>query len=81
MDQNGCIVKETENDEKYVYDGLSEDEDMLIPGNIVERDEVKMLKLMDNIKYTKVKSKASCDLSDIQGFTYGPISSRFWLLR
>jgi hypothetical protein len=64
-----------------VYEGLSDEEDQLLPGNIVPKEEVKRLKLKENLLYTKAKSKASCDLAEIDGFTYGPISSRFWLLR
>ena len=29
----------------------------------------------------KVKSRATCELKKIKGFTYGPFSSRFWMLR
>ena len=31
--------------------------------------------------YEFVKSKASCNLSEVKGFIYGAFSSRFWILR
>ena len=35
----------------------------------------------ERIIYKKSKSKASCDLSEITGFLFGGMSSRFWMLR
>ena len=37
--------------------------------------------VFDETQYRKTKSKASCKISDIEGFIYGPNSSRFWMLR
>ena len=35
----------------------------------------------DNIIFKRVKSFASCDISDIEGFVFGGFSSRFWTYR
>ena len=40
------------------------------------REEVEVKKM-----YQLKKSDSSCLLSDIQGFTFGGVSSRFWLMR
>ena len=31
--------------------------------------------------YKIKESDSSCNINDIQGFTYGPVTSRFWLFR
>ena len=33
------------------------------------------------IEFKDIKSKATCSLSDIQGFVFGGFNSRFWMLR
>lgn len=32
-------------------------------------------------KLELMTSNSSCDLDDIEGFVYGPFTSRFWLMR
>ena len=36
---------------------------------------------LDGIQFKDSKSSASCKISEIKGFTYGGVSSRFWMLR
>ena len=35
----------------------------------------------NHIIFRKTKSNATCNIDDIEGFFYGPFSSRFWMLR
>lgn len=35
----------------------------------------------DNVVFKKTKSWATCNVDDIEGFVYGPFSSRFWMMR
>ena len=35
----------------------------------------------DNLRFKKMKSLASCKISDIEGFIIGPNSTRFWMMR
>lgn len=35
----------------------------------------------DNVVFKKTKSWASCNVDDVEGFIYGPFSSRFWMMR
>lgn len=35
----------------------------------------------DNVVFKKTKSWASCNVDEIEGFIYGPFSSRFWMTR
>lgn len=32
-------------------------------------------------KYKLVKSESSCLISEIEGFVFGPFTSRFWIMR
>ena len=44
--------------------------------------ELKLEEIKDlNSHYKYVKSKCSCKVSDIEGFTYGGMTSRFWIYR
>ena len=43
----------------------------------LQDEEIKNL----NSHYKYVKSKCSCKISDIQGFMYGGMTSRFWVYR
>jgi hypothetical protein len=50
-----------------------------------EADLNDVIKLRDKKKFESIEqtyhSSASCDLEDINGITYGGITSRFWMLR
>jgi hypothetical protein len=44
-------------------------------------DKLKEIKPCDCPQYNRVKSSASCRLSNVVGIIFGGISSRFWMLR
>jgi len=61
-----------------VIEGISSIEETMVNQNTeLEQEEIKHLN--DHFKY--VKSKCSSKISDIQGFIYGGITSRFWIYR
>lgn len=46
---------------------------------MIDQEPEDLQKLVNQYKY--VKSKCSCKISEIQGFIYGGITSRFWIFR
>jgi hypothetical protein len=55
--------------------------------NMNEKNEIIVKQLIgvnewdDRMRFTRDKSDCSCAISDIESFTFGGFSSRFWLLR
>ena len=46
---------------------------------MIDQEPEDLQKFVNQYKY--VKSKCSCKISEIQGFIYGGITSRFWIFR
>lgn len=70
-------------EEEYENQRSSDNDDMVWDIEDLKKQKRKKNKKMrdENVIFTKTKSNGTCKISDIEGFIFGPSSSRFWMMR